>query len=95
MPWARTLSSGPSLQAQVVALEQNHSPAQLEVDEQQQLELQQEVGRLHSTSVQPKHAHRQRVPGLQEQVCGPALTREPGAGVSVDCGTGLARSSGV
>jgi hypothetical protein len=52
----------------VVALEQNHSPAQVEAEEQQRLELQQEVGRLRSAQVQTERAHRQRVRGLEEQV---------------------------
>lgn len=66
-PWAL-------LQAQVAALQQNHSPARLEVDEQR-LELQQEVDRLRSAQVQTERtlearerAHRQRVRGLEEQV---------------------------
>ena len=65
------------LQAQVAALEQNHSPARLEADEQQ-LELQQEVARLRSAQVQTERtlearerAHRQRVRGLEEQVLRP------------------------
>lgn len=58
----------------VGALEGNHSPVQLEADEQQ-LELQQEVERLRSAQVQMERtlearerAHRQRVLGLEEQV---------------------------
>lgn len=58
----------------MVALEQNHSPVQLEADEQH-LELQQEVERLRSAQVQTERtlearerAHRQRVSGLEEQV---------------------------
>lgn len=69
-PWAL-------LQAQVAALQQNHSPARLEVDEQR-LELQQEVDRLRSAQVQTERtlearerAHRQRVRGLEEQVLRP------------------------
>lgn len=59
----------------MVALEQDHSPVRLEVEEQQQLELQQEVERLRSAQVQTERtlearerAHRQRVRGLEEQV---------------------------
>lgn len=60
----------------MVALEQDHSPARLEVEEeQQQRELQQEVERLRSAQVQTERtlearerAHRQRVRGLEEQV---------------------------
>lgn len=67
----------PLLQAQVVVLEQDHSPARLEAEEQQ-LELQQEVERLRSAQVQTERtlearerAHQQRVRGLEEQVLGP------------------------
>lgn len=61
----------------MVVLEQDHSPARLEAEEQQ-LELQQEVERLRSAQVQTERtlearerAHQQRVRGLEEQVLGP------------------------
>lgn len=82
----------PSLQAQVVVLEQSHSPAQLEADaQQQQLELQQEVERLRSAQVQTERtlearerAHRQRVRGLEEQVCRPPRKAGPGSCVGLE-----------
>lgn len=62
----------------MVVLEQDQSPARLEAEEQQQLELQQEVERLRSAQVQTERtlearerAHRQRVRGLEEQVLRP------------------------
>lgn len=86
--WVRTLIGSPCLKAQVVALEQNHNPVQLEADEQR-LELQQEVERLRSAQVQTERtlearerAHRQRVSGLEEQVQGPPLG-EHGTGIEV------------
>lgn len=67
----------------MVVLEQDHSPAQLE-EEQQQLELQQEVERLRSAQVQTERtlearerAHRQRVRGLEEQVLRPGWAPAP------------------
>lgn len=71
----------------VEVLERNHSPVQVEADEQH-LELQQEVERLRSAQVRTERtlearerAHRQRVSGLEEQVQGPFL-RE-GAGMEL------------
>lgn len=68
----------------MVVLEQDQSPAQLEAEEQQQLELQQEVERLRSAQVQTERtlearerAHRQRVRGLEEQVLRPLPCWEP------------------
>lgn len=65
-------------QAQVVALEQDQSPARLEAAEQQQREVEREVERLRSAQVQTERtlearerAHRQRVRGLEEQVLRP------------------------
>lgn len=70
-----SLSGHPSLQAQMVALEQNPSVAQQESEEQQRRELQQEVERLRSAQVQTERtlearerAHLQKVRGLEEQV---------------------------
>lgn len=85
--WAQRPDKQPLPQAQVVALEQNHSPARLEADEQQ-LELQQEVERLRSAQVQTERtlearerAHRQRVRGVEEQVLRPGgLWPFPGMG---------------
>lgn len=66
----------PLPQAQVAALEQNHSPAGLEA-----AELQQEVERLRGAQVRTERAleareraHRQRVRGLEEQVGGGSVS---------------------
>lgn len=68
----------------MVVLEQDQSPARLEAEEQQQLELQQEVARLRSAQVQTERtlearerAHRQRVRGLEEQVLRPGWAPAP------------------
>lgn len=87
--WGQTPDWRPLLQAQVVVLEQDHSPARLEAEEQQQLELQQEVERLRSAQVQTERtlearerAHRQRVRGLEEQVLRPDWAPAPALGAA-------------
>ena len=78
----------------MVVLEQDHSPARLEAEEQQQqLELQQEVERLRSAQVQTERtlearerAHRQRVRGLEEQVLRPDWAPAPPLGAAEPAG---------
>lgn len=76
-----------------MALEQDQSPAQLEADEQQRLELQQEVEWLHSAQAQTERtlearerAHRQRVRGLEEQVLRPGWALGPPQGAAEPTG---------